>query len=66
MTTRSRVRLLSTMGVLVVSLALLGCPKRPEVMQAAPSPVGPPAAVAPAPTPPPAPPPVAETPVTPP
>ena len=64
MTTRSRVRLLSTMGVLVVSLALLGCPKRPEVMQAGPTPAGPPAAVAPAPTPPPAPPPVAEAPVT--
>ena len=64
MTTRSRVRLLSTMGALVVSLALLGCPKRPEVMQAGPTPAGPPAAVAPAPTPPPAPPPVAEAPVT--
>jgi peptidoglycan-associated lipoprotein len=66
MTTRSSVRLLFTAGVLVASLALLGCPKRPEVIQAAPAPVGPSAAVAPAPapTPPPAPPQVAETPVT--
>ncbi|HSB81334.1 MAG TPA: peptidoglycan-associated lipoprotein Pal [Candidatus Methylomirabilis sp.] len=65
MTTRSRVRLLSTMAVLVASLALTGCPKRPEVMQAGPAPAGPPAAVAPAPAPAPAPPPVAVTPVTP-
>ncbi len=61
----SRVRLLSTLGVLVASLALLGCPKRPEVIQAAPVPVGPAAAPAPAPIPAPAPPPVAEAPVTP-
>ena len=62
----TRLRLLSTLGVLVASLALLGCPKRPEVIQAAPAPAGPAAAVAPAPTPAPAPPPVAEAPVTPP
>ena len=62
----SRFRLLSILGVLVASLALLGCPKRPEVIQAAPAPAGPAAAVAPAPTPAPAPPPVAEAPVTPP
>ena len=66
MTTRSRVSLLSTMAVLVASFALTGCPKRPEVMQAAPTPPGPPAAVAPAPAPAPAPPQVVETPVTPP
>ena len=62
----TRLRLLSTLGVLVASLALLGCPKRPEVIQAAPAPAGPAAAAAPAPTPAPAPPPVAEAPVTPP
>ncbi len=70
MASRSSTRILFTVGVLVSSLALLGCPKRPEVIQAAPAAVGPPAAVAPAPPPaPPAPPPappVAETPVTPP
>jgi len=47
-------------GVLAGSLAIAGCPKRPEVIQAAPAPVGPPAATVtappPAPTPPPPPP----------
>ncbi|HWT81664.1 MAG TPA: OmpA family protein, partial [Candidatus Methylomirabilis sp.] len=66
MTIPSPMRLLPTLGVLVASLALLGCPKRPEVIQAAPVPAGPPAAVAPAPAPAPAPPPVAAVPVTPP
>ena len=61
---RSSMRILFTVGVLVGSLALLGCPKRPEVIQAAPAPLGPPAAVTPAPAPAPAPPPVAEAPVT--
>ncbi len=66
MPSRLIIRVLFTVGVLVGSLALLGCPKRPEVVQAVPAAVGPPAAVAPAPppTPPPAPAPVAETPVT--
>jgi peptidoglycan-associated lipoprotein len=44
-------RILFTVGVLVGSLALLGCPKRPEVAQAGPGAVGPAAAVAPAPAP---------------
>ena len=66
MTIPSPMRLLPTLGVLVASLALLGCPKRPEVIQAAPAPAGPPAVVAPAPAPAPAPPPVAAAPVTPP
>ena len=65
MTNHSSIRILITVCVLVGSLALLGCPKRPEVVQAAPAPAGPAAAVAPAPTPAPAPPQVAETPVTP-
>lgn len=43
----SSVRILFTVGVLVGSLALLGCPKRPEVTQAGPGAVGPGAAVAP-------------------
>ena len=66
MTTWPNLRFLFTVGVLVGSLALLGCPKRPEVIQAAATPAGPPAEVAPAPTPAPAPGPsaVAETPVT--
>ncbi len=51
---RSSVSLVPVLFVL--SVALLGCPKKPEVGQAAPAAVGPPAAVAPAPAPPPAPP----------
>ncbi len=62
---RSSLRILFTVAVLVGSLALLGCPKKPEVGQAAPAAVGPPAAVAPAPAPPAPPPPrVSEAPVT--
>lgn len=45
---RSRVHLLYTLGVLAGSLALLGCPKRPEVAQAGPGAIGPAAATAPA------------------
>ena len=41
----SSMRILFTVGVLVGSLALLGCPKRPEVTQAGPGAVGPGAAV---------------------
>ncbi len=65
---RSNIRLFFTAAVLVGSLTLLGCPKRPEVVQAPPAPAGPPVVVAPAPPPPPtpSPPPVAEVPVTPP
>ncbi len=44
---QSRMRILFTVGVLVGSLALLGCPKRPEVGQAGPGAVGPSAATAP-------------------
>jgi len=44
---RSSMRILFMVGVLVGSLALLGCPKRPEVTQAGPGAVGPGAAVAP-------------------
>jgi len=44
---RSSMRILFTVGVLVGSLALLGCPKRPEVGQAGPGAVGPSAATAP-------------------
>ncbi len=61
---RSSMRILFTVGVLAGSLALLGCPKRPEVGQAAPAAVGPPAAVAPAPAAPAPAPRTAETPVT--
>jgi peptidoglycan-associated lipoprotein len=43
----SSMRILFTVGVLVGSLALLGCPKRPEVTQAGPGAMGPGAAVAP-------------------
>ncbi len=68
MASRSSIRILLALGVLVGSLALLGCPKRPEVIQAGPAAVGPPVAVAPTPRPaapglPPAAPPVVETPV---
>ncbi|MCX5734227.1 MAG: peptidoglycan-associated lipoprotein Pal [candidate division NC10 bacterium] len=45
---RSSVRILFTVGLLVGSLALFGCPKRPEVGQAPPSAPGPGAVVAPA------------------
>jgi len=41
-------RVLYTVGVLAGSLALLGCPKRPEVAQAGPGAIGPSAAAAPA------------------
>ncbi len=44
---RSSIRILFTVGVLVGSLALLGCPKRPEVASAGPGAVGPGAAAAP-------------------
>jgi peptidoglycan-associated lipoprotein len=61
---RIGIRALCTVGLLIGALALVGCPKRPEVIQAAPAPLGPPAATAPPPAPPaPAPPPVAEAPV---
>ena len=61
---RSGIQILFTVGVLLGSLALLGCPKRPEVAQAGPGVVGPVAATVPA-TPPAAPTPRAgETPVT--
>ena len=44
----SGARILCTIGLLVGSLALFGCPKRPEVGQAPPSAPGPGAMVAPA------------------
>lgn len=62
MRNRSSMRILFTLAVLASSLALVGCPKRPEVVQAGPGAVGP-GAAAPAPAPAPR---VAETPVTPP
>ena len=56
MRVRSNVQVLFAAAVLIGSLALYGCPKRPEVMVAAPAPVGPAAATVPAtPPPPPAP-----------
>jgi len=61
MTTRPSMRVLFAAGLLLGSLALFGCPKRPEVMTAAPTAAGPSAAVAPASPAAPAP---AETPVT--
>ena len=45
---RSSMRILFTVGLLVGSLALFGCPKRPEVGQASPSAPGPGAVVTPA------------------
>lgn len=74
---RASVQILCMAGLLVGSLALFGCPKRPEVIQAAPAPAGPAAAAVPAPppapvAPPPAPAPapeppkIVETPVVPP
>lgn len=44
----SSIRLLYTVGVLASSLALLGCPKRPELAMAGPGAVGPAAAKPPA------------------
>jgi peptidoglycan-associated lipoprotein len=41
MRVRSSMRLLVAAGLLVGSLALYGCPKRPEVVQAPPAPAGP-------------------------
>ncbi len=64
MPSRSSLRLLIPAAVLVGSLTLLGCPKRPEVVQAPPAPAGPGAPAAPVPAP--APPPVVTAPVTPP
>jgi len=46
---RGSVHVLLAVAVLIGSLALYGCPKRPEVMQAAPAPAGPAAATVPAP-----------------
>ncbi len=46
---RSNVQVLFAAAVLIGSLALYGCPKRPDVIVAAPAPVGPAAATAPAP-----------------
>jgi len=46
---RGSVQILLAVVVLIGSLALYGCPKRPEVMQAAPAPAGPAAASVPAP-----------------
>lgn len=47
MRVRSSMNILFVVGVLIGSLALMGCPKRPEVVQAGPAAVGPSAAVAP-------------------
>ncbi len=64
MRNQSSLRILFTVAVLAGSLALLGCPKRPEVAQAGPGAVGPgPAPIVAPPAPIPAPR-VAETPVT--
>ncbi len=49
MRVRSPMHVLFVVGVLAGSLALMGCPKRPEVGQAGPGAVGPSAATAPAP-----------------
>ena len=74
MRVRSQVQLGFAAMVLISALVLAGCPKRPEVIQAAPAPAGPaaaavpappPAAVAPAPAPAPEPPKVVEIPVAP-
>jgi peptidoglycan-associated lipoprotein len=75
MRVRSQVQFGFAALVLISALVLAGCPKRPEVMQAAPAPAGPaaaavpapaPAPVAPPPAPAPEPPKVVETPVVPP
>lgn len=68
---RSAMQIPCSIGLLVGSLALFGCPKRPEVIQAAPAPAGPAAATVAAPPPPPPapapePPRIVETPVVPP
>ena len=72
---RSQVQFGFAAIVLISALVLAGCPKRPEVMQAAPAPAGPaaaavpapaPAPVAPPPAPAPEPPRIVETPVVPP
>ena len=62
---RSAMRILCSIGLLVGSLALFGCPKRPEVIQAAPAPAGPAAATVAAPPPAPAPPPPPPAPAVP-
>ena len=49
MRVRSQVQFLLFLTVLIGALTLAGCPKRPEVMQAAPAPAGPAAATVPAP-----------------
>jgi peptidoglycan-associated lipoprotein len=59
----SSMRILFTTAILVGSLALWGCPKRPEVTQAPPAPVGPGAAAAPTPAPAPPSPQTSEAPV---
>jgi peptidoglycan-associated lipoprotein len=62
---RSNLHVLFAAAVLVCSVALYGCPKRPEVMQAAPAPAGPAGAMVPgAPGASPAQPRAGETPVT--
>jgi len=61
---RGSVHILLAVAVLIGSLALYGCPKRPEVMQAAPAPAGPAAATVPAPAAAQPTPQTAETPVT--
>ena len=68
MRARSQVQLLFAAMVLIGTLTLAGCPKRPEVIQAAPAPAGPAAATvaAPPPAPAPEPPKVVEAPVVPP
>jgi len=48
MRVRSSMTILFVVGVMVGSLALMGCPKRPEVTSAGPAATGPAAAVAPA------------------
>jgi peptidoglycan-associated lipoprotein len=61
---RGSVHVLLAVAVLIGSLALSGCPKRPEVMQAAPAPAGPAAATVPGAAPAQPSPQTAETPVT--
>src|SRR5512137_2526789 len=61
---RGSVQVLLAVAVLIGSLALYGCPKKPEVMQAAPAPAGPAAATVPAPAAAQPSPQTAETPVT--
>jgi len=64
MRVRSHVHLLLAVVFLIGALALAGCPKRPEVMQAAPAPAGPAAATVPGAAPAQPSPQTAETPVT--